>query len=61
MREAAVDALLPLYAVPANLSPMHAFTERFQQRIAELVRPGRKPASKSASCNVAVTQVSGGA
>ena len=38
VREAAVDVLLQLYAAPANLSPLHAFTERFQQRFAELVR-----------------------
>ena len=38
VREAALDVLLQLYAAPANLSPLHVFTERFQQRFAELVR-----------------------
>lgn len=41
MREAALDVLLQLYAAPANLSPLHVFTERFQQRFAELVREAR--------------------
>ncbi len=38
MRDAAVSALLRLYSVQANLSSMQVFTERFQQRFAELVR-----------------------
>ena len=41
VREAALDVLLQLYAAPANLSPLHVFTERFQQRFAELVREAR--------------------
>ena len=41
MREAALDVLLQLYAAPANLSPLHVFTERFLQRFAELVRGAR--------------------
>lgn len=41
MREAALDVLLQLYAAPGNLSPLHVFTERFQQRFAELVRGAR--------------------
>ena len=37
MREAATTALLALYSVPENVSPLHAFTARFSTRFAELV------------------------
>lgn len=37
VRQAAVTALLALYSVDDNISPLHAFTERFSTRFAELV------------------------
>lgn len=37
VREAALDALLDAYGSEENLSPLHAFTGRFQSRFAELV------------------------
>ena len=38
MRCAAVAGLLRLYSTPSNVSPLHEFTQRFRQRIAELAR-----------------------
>ena len=37
MRETALTALLAAYEVEENMSPLHAFTTRFQSRFAELV------------------------
>ena len=37
MRETALTALLAAYEVEENVSPLHAFTTRFQSRFAELV------------------------
>lgn len=37
MRESALTALLAAYEVEENVSPLHAFTARFQSRFAELV------------------------
>ena len=36
VREAAVEALLGLYAEQDNLAPLHEFTERFKGRYCEL-------------------------
>lgn len=37
VRETALDALLEIYSSEDNLSPLHGFTGRFQERFAELV------------------------
>ena len=37
VRETALTALLAAYVVEENVSPLHAFTTRFQSRFAELV------------------------
>ena len=37
VRESALTALLAAYEVEENVSPLHAFTTRFQSRFAELV------------------------
>ena len=37
MRQTAATALLELYSVPENVSPLHTFTERFSTRYAELI------------------------
>ena len=37
VRETALTALLAAYEVEENVSPLHAFTTRFQSRFAELV------------------------
>ncbi len=37
MRQTAATALLELYSVPDNVSPLHTFTERFSTRYAELI------------------------
>jgi hypothetical protein len=37
VRQAAATALLTLYNVDDNVSPLHAFTARFSTRFAELV------------------------
>ncbi len=37
VRETALDALLEIYNSEDNLSPLHGFTGRFQERFAELV------------------------
>ena len=37
VRQTAATALLELYSVPGNMSPLHTFTDRFQTRYAELI------------------------
>jgi len=37
VRQTALDALLDIYSIEENLSPLHGFTGRFQHRFAELV------------------------
>lgn len=37
VRQAAATALVALYSVDDNVSPLHAFTARFSTRFAELV------------------------
>jgi len=37
VRQTAATALLELYSVPDNMSPLDTFTDRFQTRYAELI------------------------